>query len=156
MTTNQTQSASVSARTLNILAATVWYVGSLVLLLKAGSLLAEAKLLNPNLFWLWMSMGTGLVIGGLKAKYIFSKSCKRNLARIAALEQPKPWQFFKPGFFLGLALMITAGATLSRMAQGNYPFLLAVAALDLTIAIALLGSSVMFWKQGAFEKESTQ
>jgi hypothetical protein len=127
----------------------VWYLGGIVLLLKAYSLLAEAKHINPAPFWLWVGVGAGVLIGGLKAKYLFSKACKKNLARIAALEQPKLWQFFKPGFFLGLALMIMLGATLSRVAQGSYPFLIAVAAIDLTIAVALLGSSIVFWKQGA-------
>ena len=144
------QPQTVSARTLNILAALVWYIGGVILLLKAGSLLAEADMLRPGQPWPWLAVGIGLLIGGLKAKVLFSKSCQKNLSRIAALEQPKFWQFFRPGFFLGLALMITLGATLSRMAQGNYPFLIAVAALDLTIAVALLGSSYVFWKRNAF------
>lgn len=150
--TNHSHLLTASTRTLNILAAAVWYIGGVVLLLKAVSLLSEAKLIYIGPFWPWVAVGIGVLIGGLKAKYLFSKACKKNLARIATLEHPKLWQFFRPGFFLALALMITLGATLSRMAQGNYPFLIAVAALDLTIAIALLGSSIVFWKQGAFVK----
>ncbi len=148
--TEQAQTLTVSARILNILAALVWYIGGIVLLLKAGSLLAEAEALQPGQPWPWLAVGLGVFIGGLKAKFLFIKSCQKNISRIAALENPKIWQFFRPGFFLGLALMITLGATLSRMGQGNYPFLIAVAALDLTIAVALLGSSYVFWKQNAF------
>jgi len=44
-------------------------------------------------------------------------------------------------------LMILIGAALSHFAHGNYPFLIAIAVLDLTIAIALLGSSYVYWKQ---------
>ena len=150
--TNPSQQLSVSALTLNILAAMVWYVGGIVLLLKAGSLLVEARMLNPVPFWPWFAVGIGLAVGGIKAKFLFSKSCQKNIYRIAGLDNPKIWQFFRPGFFVGLALMITLGASLSRLAQGNYPFLIAVAALDLTIAVALLGSSYVFWKQGAFVK----
>ncbi|MFQ5421433.1 MAG: hypothetical protein ACE5EY_13845, partial [Anaerolineae bacterium] len=92
----------------------------------------------------------GLFFGGLKAYYIFRKSCRKNLERIARLEAPKIWQFYRPGFFLALALMITLGATLSRMASGNYPFLIAVAILDFSISFALLGSSIIYWQHRAF------
>jgi hypothetical protein len=36
------------------------------------------------------------------------------------------------------------------MAHNNYPFLIAVAILDIGIAIALLGSSYVYWTQKAF------
>jgi hypothetical protein len=143
---------SVSTRSLNILAALVWYIGGVVLLLKGGSLLVEAEALAPGRVWPWLAIVAGLLLGGLKARFIFRKSCHKNLDRIAALEQPKIWQFFRPGFFVALALMIAAGASLSRLAQGSYPFLIAVATLDLALAIALLGSSIVFWKRKAFSE----
>jgi hypothetical protein len=139
----------VSARSLNILAALVWYVGGVVLVLKGGSLLAEAEALRPGLAWPWLALAAALLLGGLKARFLFARSCYRNLTRIAALDQPRIWQFYKPGFFLFLALMVSAGATMSRLAQGNYPALIGVAILDLAIAIALLGSSYVFWKRKA-------
>ena len=140
---------STSARTLNYLAAIVWLVGAFVLLGKSQSLILEAVQLRPGWFWPGLTMGTGLVIGGFKGKFIFSKSCHRNISRIASLPQPRLWQFFSPRFFLLLALMITTGITLSRLAEGHYLFLLGVATLDLTIAVALLGSSVVFWQRQA-------
>jgi uncharacterized membrane protein len=141
---------TVSNRTLNFLAAAVWYIGGMVLLIKSSSLLAEAHELRPQQAWTWISIVAGLTIGGLKSKYLFVKSCRKNLFRIAALNNPQIWQFFRPGFFLALAAMITLGATLSNMAHHNYPFLCAVAALDLTIATALLGSSYIFWQERVF------
>jgi hypothetical protein len=48
--------------------------------------------------------------------------------------------------------MITTGATLSRLAHENYYFLIGVAILDFSIAIALLWSGYAFWKQKAFAK----
>ncbi len=138
---------TVSNRTLNILAALVWYVGGIVLLLKGGSLLVEADLLKPEQNWSWLAAVAGFFMGGLKAKFLFSKSGQKNLARIAALNRPKIWQFFRPGFFVALTLMILTGATLSRLAHNNYPFLISVAILDLSIATALLGSSYVFWQQ---------
>jgi hypothetical protein len=44
------------------------------------------------------------------------------------------------------------GATLSRLAHDNYYFLIGVAILDFSIAIALLSSSYVFWKLKAFAK----
>jgi hypothetical protein len=134
-----------SARILKILAAVVWYLGGFILILKGGSLLIAAESLKPGLPWTWSGAIIGLISGGLKEKYFFRKICKKNLNRIAGLKQPKIWQFYRPRFFAFLFFMITAGAILSGSALGNYPFLIAVAALDLSIATALAGSSYVFW-----------
>ena len=143
-----------STRRLKILATLVWYVGGIILLLKGSSLLVEAEALRPAQNWPWLAVVAGLLFGSLKAKYLFSKSCRKNLDRIAALERPKLWQFFRPGFFVMLTLMILAGATLSRLAHNNYPFLIGVGALDVSLATALLGSSYVFWKHKAFGSTS--
>ena len=42
--------------------------------------------------------------------------------------------------------MITAGATLSRLAHGDYAFLIGVTTLDLSLSTALLASSIFFWR----------
>ena len=141
---------TASARSLSILAALVWYVGGIVLLLKGGSLLLEAHALKPEQNWPWLAAAAGLFLGGLQAKLLFSKSCRKNLDRIAALGRPKIWQFYRPGFFVALTVMILAGAVLSRLAHNSYLFLMGVAILDLGVAIALLGSSYVFWKERAF------
>jgi hypothetical protein len=146
---------TVSARTLNIVAALVWYAGGTVLLLKGGSLLVEAEALELGRIWPWLAAILALFLGGWKARFIFGKSIKKNLARSAALDRPRIWQFFSLGFLVALAAMITAGATLSRLAHGNYALLIAVAVLDLSIAVALLGSSVIYWQQRAFSPQPT-
>jgi uncharacterized membrane protein len=145
---------TASTRTLNILAAFVWYVGGIVLIIKGSSLLAEAYSLKPEQYWPWLAVGVGPIIGSIKGKFIFRKSCQKNLDRILALDKPMIWQFFKPWFFAILALMITFGATMARLAQThhNYYFLIAVAVVDIDIGIALLWSSYIFWKQKAFVK----
>ncbi len=123
-----------------------------MLIIKGSSLLVEACLLEPEQYWPLLAVAVGPVIGSLKGKYIFRKSCQKNLNRIRDLDRPKIWQFFKPWFFLVLAVMITFGATMARLAQThhNYYFLIAVAAVDIDIGIALLWSSYIFWKQKAF------
>ena len=143
---------TASTRTLNILAAFVWYVGGVVLLIKGSSLLTEAYSLKPEQYWPWLAVAVGPVIGSIKGKFIFRKSCLKNLARIDALNKPKIWQFFKPWFFFVLAIMIVFGATMARLAhtQHNYYFLIGVAIVDIDIGIALLWSSYMFWKEKAF------
>jgi hypothetical protein len=141
---------TVSARTLNILSALVWYGGGIALLLKGRSLLAEAEALNPGLPWHWLGAVVALLLGGLQARFMFAESCRKNLDRIATLDEPKVWQFFRPGFFFFLALMIAAGATLSRLAHQSYAWLIAVAIIDWIVAVSLLGSSYVFWQQKAF------
>ena len=79
---------STSTRTLNVLAALVWVTGSVVLLLKVGSLLNEAAHLRSGWLWPLASLLTGLVGGGLKSRLIFTKSCHKNLNRIATLPTP--------------------------------------------------------------------
>ncbi len=143
---------TVSALTLNILAASVWYVGGTVLLIKGSTLLVEAHTLRPEMYRIWIVIAAGLCFGGLKGKFIFSKTCQNNLVRIRTLDHPKVWQIFRPWFFVFLAAMIMTGATMSRMAHNNYSFLISVAILDFSIAVALLWSSNIFWKQKAFVK----
>ena len=141
---------TVPGRALKILAALVWYIGGLRLLQKGISLLVEADVMYPGMAWPWIAGIVGITLGGLKAKYLFTKSIKKNLIRIDDIAKPKIWQFFSPGFFAALTIMVLAGITLSRLAHDNYPYLIGVAILDLGIAIALLGSSYVYWTQKAF------
>jgi len=143
---------SASPRILKILAAVLWYSGAVVLLTKGTTLLLEANALQPGRNWTWLTIVLGLSIGWLKVIFIFRRSCQKNLARIALLSAPRIWQFYRPGFLLFLAAMIIIGSTLSRMAHGNYPFLIAMVILDFSLATALFGSSIVFWQQQAFNK----
>ncbi len=142
---------SASTRTLKILAAVLWYSGAVVLLSKGTSLLLEADALQPGRNWTWLTVALGLSIGWLKVIFIFRRACQKNLARISLLGEPKIWQFYRTGFLLFLAAMIIIGSTLSRMAHGNYPFLIAMAILDFSLATALFGSSYVFWQHQDFK-----
>ncbi|MCF6280651.1 MAG: hypothetical protein L3J28_00320 [Candidatus Polarisedimenticolaceae bacterium] len=136
---------SATHRQLKILAALLWMTGGIILVLKAVSLLSEAQALNATGIWHWLAIVIGLSVGLIKVKFIFRHVCRKNLRRIDRLERPKMWHFYRPGFFLFLAIMISSGATLSRMAHGDYSMLIAVAILDLSVATALLGSSPVFY-----------
>jgi len=143
---------SASRQTLKILAAVLWLSGGVVLLYKGITLMLEADSLQPGRAWTWLSIVLGLGIGWLKVNYIFSRSCKKNLARISQLRAPKIWQFYRPGFLLFLAAMIVIGSTLSRMSHGNYPFLISMVIVDFSLSTALFGSSYVFWQQKIFKK----
>ncbi len=150
--TAKPQVFSTSHRMLKILAVLVWLIGGIMLIRKASELIFEAHAINAMSPWIWVAITAGILLGGIKAKFLFRKACKKNLLRIDNLQQPKFWQFYRLGFFFFLALMIATGATLSRLAHGSFPFLLSVAILDLSIATALLGSSPVFLEEKAFSK----
>jgi pilus assembly protein TadC len=141
----------VTKLTLLSLAAFTWYGGGIALFLKAGALIKEAYTLNPVSFWIYLAPILGITIGLIKTLLIFNHACKKNIKRIQSLTTPKLWQFFRPGMFIFLAIIIPAGASMSRMAAGKFGWLCAVAVLDLSIGTALLASSLQFWKKGAFK-----
>lgn len=141
-----------SSRSLKISAALVWYIGSIILALKGSNLLFEAYRIDSKQNWIWLAIILGILIGVIKAKYLFNMVCKKNLARIDLLKKPNVWQFYRPRFYIFLVIMIVLGETVSRIAHYNYPFLICVAILDFSLATALLASSHTFWKQKAFEK----
>jgi hypothetical protein len=136
---------NATAQNLKILAALVWLLGGVILVVKGISLLFDANTLQTGQIGPWLGLLLGILLGALQAKYLFVNFGRKNLARIDGLNRPKLWQFFRPGFFLALALMIAAGVILSRMAVGNFIFLIGVAALDLIVGISLLGSIYVFW-----------
>lgn len=141
---------NVSQRTLIIIAAIIWYTGGFVLLVKGGVLIKNAYLIDAQSIWIFIAPILGIILGLLKGRFLFSKSCKKNIKRISALTDPRIWQCFRPGMLIFLVIIIPTGAWMSRAAVGNYTFLCLVGALDLSIACALLSSSIVFWKLKAF------
>ena len=115
-------------------------------MLMGGALIKEAYTLNPYSIWTYLTPIVGITIGLLKGGFLFSRSCEKNIKRIKALTEPRIWQCYRPGFLLFLAVIIPTGAWMSQAAAGNFTFLCLVGALDLSIACALLSSSIVFWK----------
>lgn len=144
----------VSHAIVRLVAAAVWYGGSIALVLKAWALLDAAHTLRPSRTAVLAIVAAGIVLGALKARFFFLPACRRNLRRIAALRRPQPWQCYRPAFFAFLALMIGLGTTLSRAAAGSHGLLLGVALLDLSIATALLGGGLGFWSASAVPSPS--
>ena len=136
-----------SKRTLIILAAIIWYSGAVVLSYKSSRLLLEAQSLNTELTWIWLAVFSGIIIGLIKAKYLFKRVCLKNLSRIESLKTPKLWQAYRTGFYFFLLAMIILGSTVSRLSHGNYTALMSMAIIEVSLATALLTSSICFWKK---------
>jgi hypothetical protein len=135
----------VTHRFLIFLSALVWYGGGVGLAWKGSALLLEANSINQDGVWSILAPLLGVVIGVIKAKFIFIKNCRKNITRINQLLQPKPWQFFRLRFMFILLIAITVGTSLSSMAHGHYNFLLLVGVIDISVAVALLVSSFVYW-----------
>jgi hypothetical protein len=129
-----------SHKTLKFIALITWITGAVILFLKGYDLFRAAAALRPGAVLNYLPFAVAAVVGSLKARYLFVPACRKNLARIDSLSDPKLWQFFRVGFFVFLFSMILLGAWLSRAAADNYGFLLAVSSLDLTLAVGLGGS----------------
>jgi len=78
--------------TLIFLAATVWYIGGVMLFRSGVELIRSAVDLKPGGFWPWVAVLAGLILGIIQAKIIFTRSCRKNLHRINSLEDPRLWR----------------------------------------------------------------
>jgi hypothetical protein len=136
-----------SKLTLKLLAAAVWYSGAIVLSYKSSRLLLEAQSINTDQTWIWLAVLTGIMIGMIKAKYLFKYVCIKNLKRIDSLISPRLWQAYRTNFYFFLLAMIILGSFITRLVHGNYAALITTAIIEISLATALLGSSDCFWKK---------
>jgi len=125
----------------------VWYSGVIVLSYKSSRLLFAAHDLHSNQLWTALAIIAGILIGLLKAKYLFNRVCIKNLKRIHALSEPKLWQFYRKRFYFFLLTMILLGKYISWLAQENHIALISMAIVEISLATALLSSSNCFWKK---------
>lgn len=132
--------------TLVKLAALVWFAGVLVLLFKSVVMLIEAVKIGAPVSVTVSAVIAGLVIGMIKAKYLFIHICKRNIKRIFALKSPKIWQFYRIKFFFFLFLMITLGNYAYRLSSNSVFLLFTLSVLELPISTALAISGKCFIK----------
>jgi hypothetical protein len=136
---------TTSKQNLKTLAALIWFMGGVVLMLKGWRLLIDAYRLNSNAIWPGLVVILGLIVGGLKARFVFGRFCQTNLNRIEALARPAIWQCYRPRFYAFLLLMVLTGSLLSYMAQDNFAWLIGVSLIDFSLAFALIGSGHTFW-----------
>jgi hypothetical protein len=135
----------VSHTTLKLLAAITWYVGGGILTYKGAGYLVHAGYSGAP----WPALLAGGLGGGLgvfRGRTLFLRACERNLRRIRQLPDPRAWQFFRPGFFAALAVMIAFGGFLAWLAETGYWGAVVVGGLELVVGTALLTSGVAFWR----------
>lgn len=128
------------------MAALTYYVGGVGLTANSFGYLQRGAEGYPGTGWVWVAAVVGVALGLIRGRTLFTRACRRNLRRIYALDDPRPWQFFRPAFFGALVLMIVAGRTLSGVATSSPGAALLIAALELTIAVGLLTGSRVFWR----------
>ncbi len=138
---------NTSQFTLKILAAVVWYVGIAVLFFKSSNLLIEADKIGASPTLLAIAVTSGLLIGWIKARFLFIRACNKNLQRIDSLRKPMFWQFYRIPFFLFMGLMISLGSYFYKLAQGDISNMIILAVVELSVGSALLFSSHCFWKK---------
>ncbi len=138
---------NTTSNTLIKLAALVWYTGVIVLITKSSILFLEAMNGGTDKLFILLAVLCGIVIGKIKAAYLFYNIGRKNIDRINLLANPKIWQFYRKRFFVFLSLMIASGKYLSDMAQGFNTALIGLAVLELSIASALALSSHCFWEK---------
>ena len=146
---------AVSSRFVKGLAALVWHVGAVALLAKGTRLLMDAEALDPGRLWLWLVPPAALLIGLLKARFLMLPAARANIVRIDALERPRVWQLYRPGFLVFLVANIVLAKWLIAKSEGHYTGMLLSAAMALTIGIALLGSSFVWWSSKAGSGDAT-
>ena len=134
-------------RSLYFLAALVWFVGAVVLLSKGVMILIHAEGIKGGQPWPWIAFGSGILIGAIKARLFLFKSCQKNLDRIAGPSNPRWWQFYRVGFFVFLAVVITLGIFVSRLSGENYTTLCIIGAVDLSVGMGLFLSGYAFLKR---------
>ncbi len=135
-----------SSLTLKRLAALVWYIGVVTLIVKSTNLFVAAHQGGTRSVVVLTAVLGGLGMGLVKARYLFVKVCRKNLKRIEALETPRPWQFYQGRFYIFLGSMVLLGVYLGRQAQENEGLLIPLAIVELSVAVALLASSYCFWR----------
>lgn len=145
---------STTKNTLIRLAALVWFTGVLVLLFKSMTILFETVRNGTPALVAVLAMTSGLLIGVIKAKYLFIHFCTQNIKRILALEFPRIWQFYRIRFFFFLFFMILASKYAYSLSNGSAAILVPLSVLELSVSTALLLSGKCF--KGNFSRHPSK
>ena len=137
-------SLKTSPRVLKQLAGVIWLLVGVMLLVRSGPMLVEAHR-DSGLGWTIFAAITGLLLGGVKGRYVLWKTARQNRRRLETLSSAPVWQVFTGKTWLlvvgmvGLGLALRAGAS-----AGWYPWA-PVAGLYAGIGAALGVSSMAYF-----------
>jgi len=96
-----------------------------------------------------ISIIVALIIGGAKGKFVLTKTARRNKTRIDQLAEPlKTHQVYDKAFYFFIIGMMALGFLLRTFNEflGGY---VVVAAIYCGIGVALMVSSLVYWKSPA-------
>ena len=139
------------------LAVTIWGLVGLGLILRGADLYKLAvEEQHASQMGLSISIFASLALGGAKGKFLFSRTARRNMARISSLEAPlKPHQVYAGKFYFLILGMIGLGMFMRTYNDwfGGY---IVVAAIYCGIGLALTVSSMYYWKGDPPEMARTE
>ncbi|MFQ5483551.1 MAG: hypothetical protein ACE5ER_12435 [Nitrospinaceae bacterium] len=140
---------------LNKLAGTIWSLVGLMLILRGADLLERAmQEQHATQQALILAVVLSLVLGGIKGRFVLSKTARRNMSRIDALAEPLRWhQVYERKWVVLIAGMILLGVLLRTYNEFIGGFVV-VGAIYCGIGLALLVSSLCYWKNRSGTLES--
>lgn len=140
----------MNKNSLYALAGSIWGLVGLFLVIR-GAMMYQTALDTQNATQtaLMISIAISIIIGVAKGRFVLSKTARRNKSRIDSIEGPlKVHHVYAKSFYFLIAGMIALGVTLRTFNEylGGY---VVVAAVYCGIGLALMVSSLTYWKQDA-------
>lgn len=133
-----------SARFLKQLAGAIWLMVGVTLLARSWPMLVDAHQ-DSGLGWTIFAAVTGLLLGGVKGRYVLWKTARRNRRRLEALSAAPIWQVFTGKTWILVAGMIGLGLALRAGAGAGWYAWAPVAGLYAGIGAALGVSSMAYF-----------
>ncbi len=140
----------MNKNSLYTLAGSIWGLVGLFLVIRGAFMYQDAlDTQNATQTALAISIAISIIIGVAKGRFVLSKTARRNKSRIESIEEPlKVHHVYAKSFYFLIAGMILLGVTLRTFNEylGGY---VVVAAIYCGIGLALIISSLVYWKPEA-------
>ncbi len=140
----------MNKNSLYALAGSIWGLVGLFLMIRGVTLYQTAlETQNATQTALAISIAISIIVGVAKGRFVLSKTARRNKLRIENIEGPlKIHHVYAKSFYILIAGMILLGVSLRTFNEylGGY---VVVAAIYCGIGLALMVSSLIYWKQDA-------
>jgi len=92
-----------------------------------------------------LALALGLLVGAAKGHFVLSRTARRNIRRIDALEEPRPWNVFSGRFVIVIGMMIGLGIGLRTMAEHGWLTWALVGGIYVGIGAGLAVSSSVYF-----------
>ena len=140
----------MNKNSLYALAGSLWALVGLFLIIR-GAIMYQAALdtQKASQTALIISIIISIIVGVAKGRFVLSKTARRNKSRIESIDEPlKIHHVYAKSFYFLIAGMILLGVSLRTFNEylGGY---IVVAAIYCGIGLALMVSSLVYWKADA-------